>query len=583
MSIKCIESLKEHILSEDISKELIADLEKHMGTSDLITLFLSVCNQRERARVFHGRGSTLEEAWENAEKRLSTFLKREISKNRPFFVKWAKVDFVYNFYDIPTCGLNEIIVACRWHNFSRVGISFDKEFKYAFLEAELNGNKIISYMYSQSDINAGKIDYTLKPINLDNLNYYLKEYYDLPGLSEIPDDITVFNTQAYFCDENNKIYELYDNDADFGRRRIDFVDGKVIGDHIIKASEYLTNLIDKNGKFIYGYFPIFGSKINNYNIVRHISSLWSIINLYRMTRDETLVASLERAVTYIDDFIVFKDDNTAFIVESDTNEFKLGSLGVALIMYTEYMDVFGSDKYVEIVKKLANAILSLQNKDDGTFTHVLNSSDYSVKDEFRTVYYDGEATFGLARAYSCTKDERFLSGAINSVERFIRDDYTKHRDHWVSYSLNEITKYVKDKRYFEFALDNVHKNLKGIYKRETSYHTYLELLMTGWQTYKMALDENIDSEYITGYNPEKFAQTIYHRARHMLNGYFYPEYAMYMKYPNTIVDSFQVRHHSYRVRIDDIQHFIGGYYFYSICFDDIRTHLSDEFLAKINS
>ena len=46
----------------------------------------------------------------------------------------------------------------------------------------------------------------------------------------------------------------------------------------------------------------------------------------------------------------------------------------------------------------------------------------------------------------------------------------------------------------------------------------------------------------------------------MLNGYAYPEYVMYFKYPEQALGAFFVRHDGYRIRIDDIQHFCGAYY-----------------------
>jgi hypothetical protein len=53
-----------------------------------------------------------------------------------------------------------------------------------------------------------------------------------------------------------------------------------------------------------------------------------------------------------------------------------------------------------------------------------------------------------------------------------------------------------------------------------------------------------------------------------------------MKFPNTIAGAFHVRHHNYRVRIDDVQHFIGGYYFYCVYYNEIRPYLSDEFIRE---
>ena len=68
----------------------------------------------------------------------------------------------------------------------------------------------------------------------------------------------------------------------------------------------------------------------------------------------------------------------------------------------------------------------------------------------------------------------------------------------------------------------------------------------------------------------------------MMSSYFYPEIAMYMKKPAKILNAFFVRHDNFRVRIDDIQHFIGGYFYYTVYYDRIRPYLSEEFLAAFN-
>lgn len=580
-----ISKLKEHILSDAISEKLTAELQMNTGKSDFFTVFLSVCNKKDRARVFHGSGNTLGAAWGNAEKRLGEYRKKRLAAKKPFAVAWAKADVVTHYEEIPTVDLNKLVVKHQWHNFVRNGISFDSSFGKAFIEAEVNGNKMLNYHYSQQDLSAEKVDYDSILINLDNINNYLKSYYSMAPINAIPDKITVFTTQCCFCGEDGVVHELYGDSSsyDYGRRKIDVVDAEVVKDVIVGASEYLAGLIEKNGKFIYGYFPIFDGEITGYNIVRHASSLWSLVNLYRMSGDDSLIPKLDLSIEYMETYIEHKDENTAFLVERSTGEIKLGANGVAIIMYTEYMDVFKSDKYIDIVRKLANGILELQNPETGGYWHVLEFPGFERKEEHRIVYYDGEATFALARAYTYTKEQKFLDGAKAAVEMFIAKNYIIHRDHWVAYALFEVTKYIEDVRYYEFALQNADKSLKGIYERATSFHTYLEMLMAAWQTYQRALRNKIDSAYIKNYDPTYFAQTIYHRARHMLNGYFYPEYAMYMKAPGKVVGSFMVRHHNYRVRIDDIQHFIGGYYFYSVYYDEIKAHLTDAFLRGLEN
>ena len=46
----------------------------------------------------------------------------------------------------------------------------------------------------------------------------------------------------------------------------------------------------------------------------------------------------------------------------------------------------------------------------------------------------------------------------------------------------------------------------------------------------------------------------------MLNGYCYPEYAMYFPNPQSTLGAFFIRHDDYRIRIDDVQHFCSAYY-----------------------
>ena len=541
--------------------------------SDFYVVFLSVCDKETRARVFTGTGSSLVDAWSAAERAAVSYLKKNHVK-----LAWAKADIVDSMERVPATDLNDLVVSTVYQNFFRKGIALDDDFRTAFLEAEISGNKLVRY-YSESEVADGAIDYSANLLHLDNINYYLRYWRDAKTIERVPEQIILFTTMGYFCDEANRVYPLYNEGMDTGRRR-DIVDADYLEPLVLDASSYLYRLIQPDGKFVYGYYPVFDNWMTGYNIVRHASSLWSLLNLYRMTNDESLVDGIDRGMDYLADAIVYQDAETAYVVEFKVDEIKLGGSGMAVVAMTEYMDVFGSDKYVAIVEHLANGILKMQDPDSGEYYHVLNYPDFSNKEAYRTVYYDGEATFALARAYTCTGLDKYLDGAKQAVEHFIARDYTRYRDHWVAYSLHEVTKYVPDPRYFAFALENVTKNLDRIYNQTTSYHTYLELLAISWQTYQRALESGVDVEGLAGFDAAYFAQALYHRASYMLNSYFFPEYAMYMKVPKDALGAFFVRHDSFRIRIDDIQHFIGGYYFFLKNYDSIRAHLTDDFIER---
>ena len=208
----------------------------------------------------------------------------------------------------------------------------------------------------------------------------------------------------------------------------------------------------------------------------------------------------------------------------------------------------------------------------GEFWHILNG-DFSRKEKMRTVYYDGEATFALSRLYALTGDEIWLNAGCRSVDHFIEAEYEQYKDHWVAYSLNEITKHVKDRpEYFAFALRNAEVNLENIAQRDTTYHTYLELLMSTFELYDRMIDQQIPAG---DFDIRSLLNTIFIRAQRQLNGFFFPEYAMYMANPNRILNTFMVRHDGYRVRIDDVQHNIGGYYLYYKNYDKMLTYISE--------
>ena len=507
-------------------------------------VFISICDKENRASVFTGVGSDLETAWNDADNKVLKFLEGNI-----YDPEWVKADAVYTSETVDTSELAKRVIAAR-HEFFRYGIAFDPMYKTALLEAELNGAKIYAY----DDRETG-LDFT-----------YLNNYLEKAGrktLSALPQEYTLFQCYGWFCDDDNQVYPLINDGLDYGRRDVELIDADYAEQLLRNAGYFLVNQVNPDGSFIYGLYPRFDNEIDNYNTMRHAGTLWSMVCLYRVTGDESLVEVVDLTIDYLlNNYIVYEDEDTAYLYEEKSDEIKIGGNGVTIIALSEYMDVFQNTKYLDLCRKLGNGILSLHNEETGEYYHVLNG-DFSRKEEYRTVYYDGECTFALCRLYDLTGEDIWLDAARSAVDHFIEADYTQYKDHWVAYSLNEITKHVSDPEYYTFALRNAQENLKTIYERDTTYHTYLELLMSSFELYDRMVANGIESEYLnTSFSIEELLKTIYTRADRMLNGYFYPEYAMYMKNPQRILNTFMVRHDGYRIRIDDVQHNIGAYYKY---------------------
>ena len=66
----------------------------------------------------------------------------------------------------------------------------------------------------------------------------------------------------------------------------------------------------------------------------------------------------------------------------------------------------------------------------------------------------------------------------------------------------------------------------------------------------------------------------------MLCGYFYRNMQCIWQIPTSILDTFMVRHDGYRVRIDDVQHNVGGYYLYYMNYDKLVDYGMLEYRDK---
>ena len=505
-------------------------------------VFLSICSGEERSIVVHGCDQNLEQAWHKAQ-----LLALDYIKQHNYSVIWLKADILIRAEQCTADQLPSKMKEHLWNEYFRYGFSVGPAFRTAFLEEEMNGARIW--------------DYKNGCVSLSYLRTYMRKSGQTP-VRELSDQFWIFRATGWFMDENDEIYDLVSQGLAYGRRRIPVIDKPFVYSLIMNATSYLERQVQPDGSFQYGMYPRFDREIPGYNYMRHASTIWSLICQYRITQRENIIPVIKSTINFlISKSIVYQDTETAYLADLDKNEIKIGGNGITILTLTEYMDVFQDDSYRELAIKLGNGILKLFDSKSGSFFHILNM-DFSRKEEYRTVYYDGECTYALCRLYSLTKDHKWLDAAVTAVNRFIALDYTHYRDHWIAYAMNEITKYIPSEEYYTFALKNAHNNLSFLYKRGTTYHTFLEMLMVSFETYDRIVESRIELPFLKEFDLPFFLKTIYTRANRMLNGYFFPEYAMYMKNPSKVLDTFMVRHDGYRIRIDDVQHNIGGYYLY---------------------
>lgn len=538
---KTMQQLKKDILTDAIPVKLNGK-EQYIG-------FLSIGNPSIRAKVFIESNESFEKMFHNLERKaLQLITKQNLNPD------WIKIDCVNYIEPMSFQKLERKINRTR-RNYFRYGIAFDTDFNLAFLEQEINGNALIRKL---TDGTVG--------LHENNINHYLT----IKGSKRViflkksftNKNVLLFRTKSYFKDKSEeKIHSLYDGSLTNGLRKITDT-RKEVENLIVCSTRFLTDQVQATGKFHYGYFSAFGKSIANYNILRHSSSLYAMMEGYEISKDQATLEAVERGIEYvIDSALVYKKkgaDAVAFIVEhANKGEIKLGSNATAILALAKYMEVTGERKYVNVAQALARGILEMRLPDN-SFIHVLQYPGFSIKELNRIIYYEGEAIFALLRLYAIDNEERWLEEAKISFDYFIANDYWKHHDHWLSYAANELVIYDPDDKYFMFGMKNCQGRLNFIYHRETTFPTFLELTMAAYKMVqrmkelgKEDLLEHIDETYLL--------ETIDRRAEFQRVGFFYPEQAMYMKNPALILHGFFIRHHSFRVRIDDVEHYLSGY------------------------
>lgn len=531
-----------------LHNEILTDIEPLAGPVPQFVLFVSVCDGVARATTFSVKAASFKDCW-NA---LMERTQQTVAKlKRP--LRWIRIDRVDKVEALSWAELNQRLAQTK-RNYFRYGISLDRSFKAAFLETELNANAML---YGGPQIEHAQI-------NKGHFLRYMKER-NAGSRFALKDDDTVylFATQGLFVSAADAVVRrLVPEGRNAGRREIERLSTEQITDLIAAGSNFLARQVSDAGRFLYGMYPCFDREIETYNSLRHASTLYSMIEAWQITRDADLKSAIERAMDYLKSELIksveIGGSRLSFLVDLD-NEIKLGGNAVCLLALTKYEETTGNETNRSLMRELADGILYMQDPASGKFSHILNFPDLSIKDPFRIIYYDGEAAFGLMRAYAVLEDPRYLDAVERAFSYFIEADHWKAHDHWLSYAVNELTRYRPRRDYFEFGIKNFAGHLDFVIDRITTYPTLLELMMAAQEMLVRLQLSAENGELLDGFDLEKFYVALETRAHYLLNGHFWPELAMFYANPERILGGFFIRHHAFRVRIDDVEHYLSGY------------------------
>lgn len=512
-------------------------------------LILSSSDYENRAAVRTFKASGFELAWIQ----LHDWVVNQQKANR-LSLFHLRVDFVSRIEQIKWVELKGLLAGIKRNYFSR-GIALDPLFKHCFVWGEINGNALF-YPAGDGEFSA---------LNEGNFHNYARKKYGKSFKLNHADNqpIWLFDTEAVYCGEDGVVHRLASNSGPAtGARILPNLDAEMCADLVTQSSEFLARQVKDNGMFLYGLFPCFNREIPTYNTLRHASSTYAMLEAWELTRSDFLKASIDRSLQCLTTQLVKRMTlaggiQVAFLVDTD-NEIKLGGNAVTILALAKYTELTGSADYIELMELLAQGIVAMLNPHTKQFVHVLNYPELSVKAQFRIIYYDGEAAFALMRLYKITRRAQWLKAVELAFDYFIAAKHWKANDHWLSYCVNELTQYRPKREYFEFGIRNFANHLDFVLTRITTFPTLLELMMAAEQMLSRLKSMPEFADLYAQVDTAKFYRAMHWRANYLLTGFFWPEWAMYFAKPNTILGSFFIRHHAYRVRIDDVEHYLSG-------------------------
>lgn len=513
-------------------------------------LFLSASDMQRRAVTRHACADTPEKAWQDAAEALATALQEHAMEPVILRADWVRASHTTTWK-----AWQEELTTIRL-GYMRQGLALDSGFAMAFTEQELNANGILFQNDQDKPIDAPTAKASF---NAERATAFCQDRFGRAWPAMEPDQPVIqFSTAGVFVHKGDSPHRIGED----GHRDIAALDSPTLSTMIQRISDYLTEACTESGKFHFVRMPCFDKPLNYYNTIRHLGTVYAMLEAYALLGGEKLRAAIERATAYVvQRFAVRKTlpdgSQAAFFKESFVDEVRLGGGGIGLLLFTKYAQLIDPKPFDALMRELGRGILHMQEADGG-FVHILRAKDLTLLKRFSIVFYDGEAVFGLLRLFEITGERIWLDAVQRAFDAFIASRHWRHHDHWLSYACDEMTQIMPEKAYFAFGLHNTTGILNAIANSELPNPTRLEQSMAAKRMITRLEENHAWDDLRESIPHEKFAHALERRALKQTDSFFWPEVAMFFAHPASVVGSVFMRYNAFRVRIDDVQHTLSG-------------------------
>jgi hypothetical protein len=338
------------------------------------------------------------------------------------------------------------------------------------------------------------------------------------------------------------------------------------------GADYLSRVIDKDGRYVYLYHPVEDRDDGSYGWLRHAGATYALLEAYEEFGTSIYLQRAELALAYLKAHLVDDPEHQGkYILDTnDEEQQKVGGAGLALIAFAKHAAVTGKRTELETMRALARSIIGQQYPDGHYRANADLTDDSGKKRKREPVYYQGEAALGLLRLYAIDPQAAYLDSARRAADWVVhvRDvdvsqDNQEH-DHWITYAFNDLYRVARDDAYIEHAYKIARAIMNRQHRAGSSpapdwAGTFYETQTTPGATRLEAYAADIALSRVAGRPEAWLLDPAREVAASMLGQQFSPDNGYWL--PNAIKASGGVRESFFvqDVRIDYVQHAMSAW------------------------
>lgn len=289
-----------------------------------------------------------------------------------------------------------------------------------------------------------------------------------------------------------------------------------------------------------------------------------------VTRDQALLDAATRALDYLVAQIrPCTLDATRYHCLVENDEIKVGGHGLALLALSTHAGITESKKHLAVMHGLAGWLAKLQEPSGKLRAHKVMFSSGALA-PFQSVYYHGEAIYGLTALYEIDRHRRWLDVA-ERIARYVVDVRDRGvateqlpNDHWFLYGIDRLYRQRKDPVLLDHAM-KIASAMIGAQNLTPAFPDWLgsydvppRSTPAATRSEGMVAAYHLAKEFVGAPQAADILANILLATPFQLATQIREENMMYLRNPARALGGFRGAFDNYEIRIDYLQHNISA-------------------------